>query len=98
MITGWTDANKEKFKSLYKNVLNLNPFDNDSDSSSGETLSTNFTETDDSMMHLDTGEPYTQYENRTKEQVYNLARELDISGRSSMNKDELIKAVREERS
>lgn len=34
------------------------------------------------------------YEDRTKEELLERARELDISGRSSMNKDELIDALR----
>ena len=34
------------------------------------------------------------YEDRTKEELLERARELDISGRSSVTKDELIKALR----
>ena len=41
-----------------------------------------------------TGNPNTRLENRTKEELYNRAKELDISGRSSMTKDELIGAIR----
>jgi hypothetical protein len=33
-------------------------------------------------------------EDRTKEQLYSRAQELDIEGRSSMNKEELIAAIR----
>ncbi|MFD1063325.1 Rho termination factor N-terminal domain-containing protein [Winogradskyella litorisediminis] len=36
----------------------------------------------------------TDYENRTKDELYQQAKELDIDGRSKMNKDELIKALR----
>lgn len=35
------------------------------------------------------------YEDRTKDELLQRARELDIPGRSSMTKDELIKALRE---
>ena len=41
-----------------------------------------------------TGNPNARLENRTKEELYNRAKELDISGRSSMTKDELIGAIR----
>ncbi len=41
-----------------------------------------------------TGNPNTRLEDRTKEQIYNRARELGIEGRSNMSKEELIKAVR----
>lgn len=35
-------------------------------------------------------------EDRTKDQLYERAKELDIEGRSQMTKDELIDAIREE--
>lgn len=36
----------------------------------------------------------TAYEDRTKDELYELAQERDIPGRSDMNKAELIKALR----
>lgn len=41
-----------------------------------------------------TGNPNTALEDRTKEQLYNRAKELDISGRSNMSKGELVSAIR----
>ncbi|MDI6718419.1 MAG: Rho termination factor N-terminal domain-containing protein [Methanomicrobiales archaeon] len=38
-----------------------------------------------------------RYENRTKRDLYERAKELDISGRSKMSKHELIAALRERR-
>ncbi len=38
-----------------------------------------------------------RYENRTKRDLYERAKELDISGRSKMSKHELITALRERR-
>ena len=35
-----------------------------------------------------------KYEKRTKEELYEKAREIGIEGRSDMSKDELIKALR----
>lgn len=35
-----------------------------------------------------------RYEDRTKDELLERARELDIEGRSTMNKDELIDALR----
>lgn len=45
-----------------------------------------------------TGNPNDRYEDRTKDELYNLAQEMHIQGRSKMDKRELIRAIREERS
>jgi hypothetical protein len=37
----------------------------------------------------------TALEERTKEELYEQAKELEIEGRSSMNKDELVRAIEE---
>ncbi len=42
-----------------------------------------------------TGNPNTRLEARTKDELENRARRLDIVGRSRMKKDELIRAIRE---
>jgi hypothetical protein len=41
-----------------------------------------------------TGNPNTKLEDRTKDELENRAAELDIEGRSSMDKDELVQAIR----
>ena len=41
-----------------------------------------------------TGNPTHRLEDRTRDELYNLARELNIAGRSSMNKQELTSAIR----
>jgi plasmid stabilization system protein ParE len=41
-----------------------------------------------------TGNPSESLEERTKEELYNRAKDLNISGRSKMKKDELVKAIR----
>lgn len=42
-----------------------------------------------------TGNPRTSLDERTKDELYNRARELHIRGRSSMTRAELIAAIRE---
>lgn len=42
-----------------------------------------------------TGNPNRGYEARTKEELYNIAKDRNIEGRSRMTKDELIKALRD---
>ncbi len=42
-----------------------------------------------------TGNPNTSLEDRTRDELYNRAKELEISGRSGMTKDELVSAIRE---
>lgn len=41
-----------------------------------------------------TGNPNRGYEARTRDELYNIARDKDIPGRSKMSKDELIDAIR----
>jgi hypothetical protein len=41
-----------------------------------------------------TGNPNRGLEARTKDELYNRARDLDIDGRSRMSKDELVRAIR----
>ncbi len=41
-----------------------------------------------------TGNPNRSLEDRSKEELYNRAKELDIEGRSEMSKKELVKAIR----
>lgn len=41
-----------------------------------------------------TGNPNTRLEDRSRQELYNRARELDIPGRSKMNKEDLVEAIR----
>lgn len=44
-----------------------------------------------------TGNPNKRLEDRTKQELYNRARQLNIDGRSKMSKSELIDAIRKKR-
>ncbi len=44
-----------------------------------------------------TGNPNTPLEDRSVDELHNIASDLEIEGRSSMNKDELVRAIRRER-
>lgn len=43
-----------------------------------------------------TGNPNTPLEKRTRQELYNRASELNISGRSRMRKQELVNAIRQQ--
>jgi hypothetical protein len=47
---------------------------------------------------MGTGNPNRPLEERTRDEVYNLAQDLEIRGRSKMTKSELVEAVRHKRS
>ena len=42
-----------------------------------------------------TGNPSRSLEARSKQELYNRAKELDVEGRSGMSKDELVRAIRD---
>jgi hypothetical protein len=86
-MNGMTNANAKKFKEIYNQIIGHPLVSNDHVKSF---------ETEIKEPELDTGIAHSHYETRTKEQMYNMARELEIDGRSYMNKDELIDAVRGE--
>lgn len=44
-----------------------------------------------------TGNPNSRLEDRTVDELHNLAAKYDVAGRSQMNKSELIEAIRETR-
>jgi len=44
-----------------------------------------------------TGNPNTSLEDRTVDELHNIASDLEIEGRSKMNKDDLVRAIRRER-
>jgi hypothetical protein len=44
-----------------------------------------------------TGNPNRELSDRTKEELYNMAQDLGISGRSKMSKQELVNAIRDKR-
>lgn len=44
-----------------------------------------------------TGNPNSQLEERTKRELYNQAKQMDLPGRSQMSKRELIEAIRNHR-
>ena len=41
-----------------------------------------------------TGNPSRSLEARSRQELYNRAKELDVEGRSGMSKDELVRAIR----
>ncbi|MBW3573232.1 MAG: addiction module toxin RelE [Gemmatimonadetes bacterium] len=41
-----------------------------------------------------TGNPNKRYEDRTRDELYNIAKEKNIRGRSKMDKEELVQALR----
>ena len=49
----------------------------------------------DNVTTKGTGNPNKKLEDRTRQELYNRARQLRVTGRSKMNKSELIKTIRQ---
>ncbi len=45
-----------------------------------------------------TGNPNRSLESRSKREIYNIAKQLNVPGRSKMNKRDLVSAIRKKRS
>lgn len=44
-----------------------------------------------------TGNPNTSLEDRSKQELYNIAKDMNIDGRSKMSKSDLVKAIQKKR-
>jgi hypothetical protein len=44
-----------------------------------------------------TGNPNRSLDERSRDELYNMAKDMDLEGRSKMNKDELVRAIRQKR-
>lgn len=79
MTKEMTKASKAKFRKIYARII-------------GKPLVTNEEENEREKHRRP---PKVYFQEKTKDELYDMAKELDIDGRSYMNKGELVEAVRE---
>lgn len=92
----WTDKDRRKYEKIEQSNLERGVSEKRSKEIAARTVNKDRREEGHTPNRRTsgTGNPTRPLEERTREELYNRAKELKISGRSGMNKDELIAAIR----
>lgn len=92
----WTDKDRRKYEKIEKSNLERGVPEERAKEIAARTVNKDRREEGrtPNKRTSGTGNPNRALEDRTRDELYNRAKELNISGRSSMKKDELIAAIR----
>lgn len=93
----WSVKDKRQFEHVKESVMQGGKPEGTADEIAARTVSKQRREEGrtPSSSTQGTGNPNTTLESRTFDELQNRATELNIEGRSKMNKDELVEAIRE---
>lgn len=98
-MPSWTKKDEEKYGAIKNSYLDQGRGEEEAEEIAARTVNKQRREEGRTPNRTTqgTGNPNEEYESRSKDELYNLAREIGISGRSKMNKAELVDAIRKER-
>ena len=95
----WTDKDERKYESIKESNLKRGISEDRAQEIAARTVNKDRREEGrtPNKTTQGTGNPNRSLDDRTKDELYNRAKDLDIEGRSKMNKDELVEAIRGKR-
>lgn len=93
----WSDKDERQYEHVKDSALDRGRAEDEAEEIAARTVNKQRREEGrtPSSRTSGTGNPNTPLEQRTRDELYNRAQELDVRGRSSMDKSELIEAIRE---
>ena len=97
MPKAWSDKDERKYEHIKEGYQDRGKSEDEAEEIAARTVNRDRREegrTPESRTQ-GTGNPNTGLESRTKDELENRAKELNISGYSSMSKDELVEAIRD---
>ena len=97
MPKSWSDKDERKYEHIKDGYIEEGKSEDEAQEIAARTVNKDRREegrTEQSRTQ-GTGNPNTRLESRTKDELENRAKELGVSGYSSMSKDELIREIRD---
>ncbi len=96
----WTDKDERQYDHIKESALERGKAEDDAEEIAARTVNKQRRHEGrtPNKTTQGTGNPNTSLEDRTVDELRNIAGELSISGRSKMKKAELIQAIRDKRS
>jgi plasmid stabilization system protein ParE len=93
----WTDKQERQYEHIKESALDRGRSDDKAKEIAARTVNKERRQEGqtENQTTQGTGNPNQSLEERTKDELYNRAKELNIDGRSRMNKQQLIRAIRE---
>ena len=95
----WSDKRERQYKHIKKSAKKRGKSKDKAEEIAARTVNKqrrkNQETKSDKKSTSGTGNPNRELEQRSKQELYNLAKKREISGRSSMNKSELVKALKD---
>lgn len=98
-MTEWTNKDKRQYKDIKECAMHCGKSEDNAEEIAARTVNKQRRREGrtPNKTTQGTGNPNQRYEDRSVEELRNLAAESDIEGRSKLNKDGLIEAIRAKR-
>ena len=97
MPDAWSDHREKQFDEIKQSYIERGKSEEEAAEIAGRTVNKQRREHGETpnQSSQGTGNPNTSLDDRTVDELRNRAAELNIDGRSDMNKDQLVKAIRD---